>query len=259
MIVCYFLVPKFLIGHLVSLPKISCCGFCHPFPDGLAMPAMLAVGTTSPCIRVRILAFVSWKGSSVNNKTFCFQTKRCVSFTVHVSAPSYQMCSRFTCANLFTLISVCVAFYTSSGGLVGFSGFLTGFFYGRKSPRRDSCIAEDFLGAAGQEFPFVQLALHLDFRVLCWSIFHYLHLASLMHISLARACQCDPQESCILTKPICGLIQATTFAYLSRPEAQRVLITCILLLADQKDILLSRTERQLEICLSTYSVPTPPL
>ena len=49
------------------------------------------------------------------------------------------------------------------------------------------------------------------------------------------------------------------FAYLSHPEAQKVLISCILLLSDQKDILLSRTEIQLDLCLSSYSVPTPPL
>ena len=80
-----------------------------------------------------------------------------------------------------------------------------------------------------------------------------------MHISLARACECDPQDACIFTRPTCGLVQATVFAYLSRPEAQRVLVSCIVLLADQRDILLSRTERQLGICLSTYSVPTPPV
>lgn len=80
-----------------------------------------------------------------------------------------------------------------------------------------------------------------------------------MHISLARACACDPQDACIFTRPTCGLVQATVFAYLSRPEAQRVLVSCILLLSDQRDILLSRTERQLDICLSTYSVPTPPV
>ena len=81
----------------------------------------------------------------------------------------------------------------------------------------------------------------------------------LMHISLARACQCDTQDFCIFTRPTCGRIQAVVFAYLTRPEAQRVLVTCILLLADQRDILLCRTEVQLDLCLSTYSVPTPPL
>ena len=68
----------------------------------------------------------------------------------------------------------------------------------------------------------------------------------LMHISLARACQCDTQDFCVFTRCTCGRIQVTVFAYLTRPEAQRVLITCILLLADQRDILLGRTECQLE-------------
>lgn len=81
----------------------------------------------------------------------------------------------------------------------------------------------------------------------------------LMHISLARACQCNTQDSCIFTNPTCGRVQATVFAYLTQSEAQRTLITCILLLADQREILLSRTECQLDLCLSTYSVPTPPL
>ena len=83
--------------------------------------------------------------------------------------------------------------------------------------------------------------------------------ACLMHISLARACQCDTQDQCIFTIPVCGRVQSTVFGFLSQPEAQRVLISCILLLADQKDVLLARTEIQLNLCLSTYSVPTPPL
>ena len=103
------------------------------------------------------------------------------------------------------------------------------------------------------------LDLFLAFRILRRQLCHHLVVAVLMHISLARACECSSQEQCIFTKPICGRIQASVFQFLPRPEAQRVLISCIVLLSDQKDILLGQTELQLGLCLSTYSVPTPPL
>eukprot|EP00435_Cladocopium_sp_Y103_P069469 s777_g33.t1 len=77
-----------------------------------------------------------------------------------------------------------------------------------------------------------------------------------MHISLQRACECDPQDCCIFAIPVCGQVQATVFAFLSNVDSQRVLLTCVLFLCDQKEILLRRTERQ---HLSTFSVPSPPV
>ena len=129
----------------------------------------------------------------------------------------------------------------------------------RPCTRRGSGFSDHFPGFAGQALHLFSLVLLLDFRLHLRHLFHLVDSDLLMHISLARACECNEQDSCIFTQPVCDRVQAVVFAYLSRPEAQRVLITCILLLADQKDILLGRTEVQLSICLSTYSVPTPPL
>ena len=137
--------------------------------------------------------------------------------------------------------------------------FRRAFVHGCHRTWPDSSLPENFSGFALQDLLSDILALFLVYRFQCRRRFHTVDFAQLMHISLARACACDPQELCIFTNPVCGLVQATTFAYLSRPEAQRVLVTCILLLADQKDILLGRTEYQLGICLSSYSAATPPV
>ena len=131
--------------------------------------------------------------------------------------------------------------------------------HGRSCTRRDGSHPTHCFGPASSEISLELLDLLLVLRIFHWKPFHRVAFTGLMHISLARACECSPQEDCIFTKPICGKVQASVFAYLSRPEAQRVLTTCILLFSDQKDILLSRTEQQLDLCLSSYSVPTPPL
>lgn len=120
-------------------------------------------------------------------------------------------------------------------------------------------LTEDFIGLAVEAFHHLHLVLLLDFWIHRRLHFCIVAASILMHISLARACQCDTQDFCVFTRCTCGRIQVTVFAYLTRPEAQRVLITCILFLADQRDILLGRTECQLDLCLSSYSVPTPPL
>jgi len=138
-------------------------------------------------------------------------------------------------------------------------GSVWAFVRGRPCTWPNRSLTETFTGFASQDLHCHFLHLFLVFRFQCRSFLHTVDFAQLMHISLGRACNCDPQDLCIFTRPVCGLVQATTFAYLSRPEAQRVLVTCILLLADQKDILLGRTEYQLGICLSSYSVATPPV
>ena len=120
-------------------------------------------------------------------------------------------------------------------------------------------LTEDFIGLAVEAFHHLHLVLLLDFWTHRRLHFCIVAASILMHISLARACQCDTQDFCVFTRCTCGRIQVTVFACLTRPEAQRVLITCILFLADQRDILLGRTECQLDLCLSSYSVPTPPL
>ena len=51
--------------------------------------------------------------------------------------------------------------------------------------------------------------------------------------------------------------RCSNFCHGQKPN--EFLISCIVLLSDQKDILLGQTELQLGLCLSTYSVPTPPL
>eukprot|EP00435_Cladocopium_sp_Y103_P044641 s3790_g12.t1 len=80
-----------------------------------------------------------------------------------------------------------------------------------------------------------------------------------MHISLERACQCEHQEACVFANPVCGRVQAAVFAYLPSADCHRVLISCLLLACDQREILLHRTEYQLNILLSSFSVATPPL
>ena len=150
-------------------------------------------------------------------------------------------------------------FPNSSGGLEGCLFILKGFSYGRSSSWRDCGISVYLPGFADKESHSFVLHLLLAVWIHHWNPLHLVDFTLLMHISLSRACQCDCQDACIFTLPVCGRVQAVVFAYLSRPEARRVLISCILLLSDQKDILLGRTEVQLALCLSTYSVPTPPV
>ena len=89
--------------------------------------------------------------------------------------------------------------------------------------------------------------------------FYTVDSAVLMHISLNRFCQCDPQDQCVFATPICGSIQTTLFAFLSTAESHRVTISCIFLLADRSDIFLRVTEFRLGLALTSFSVPTPPL
>ena len=91
-------------------------------------------------------------------------------------------------------------------------------------------LTEDFIGLAVEAFHHLHLVLLLDFWTHRRLHFCIVAASILMHISLARACQCDTQDFCVFTRCTCGRIQVTVFAYLTRPEAQRVLITCILFL-----------------------------
>ena len=91
------------------------------------------------------------------------------------------------------------------------------------------------------------------------SLFHPVVAAWLMHISLGRWCQADPQTHCFIAQPVCGPIQISILVFLLPAEHLRVAISCVVLFADRRDIALSITERNLGICLSTYSVATPPL
>ena len=97
---------------------------------------------------------------------------------------------------------------------------------------------------------FISGICFTSWLLLCW-IF--------MHISLQRYCECHPQLSCIFAFPICGRIQVNIFTFLQTSDSFRVSLSCVLLLADRRDILLLVTERRLDIQLSSWSVVTPPL
>ena len=116
-------------------------------------------------------------------------------------------------------------------------------------------------GLASTAAILVDLVLPLVHWIHQWDLFHNLAFAVLnfMHILLQRYCECHPQRSCIFAYPICGRIRVNIFTFLQTSESFRASLSCVLLLADRRDILLFVTERRLDIQLSSWSVVTPPL
>jgi len=80
-----------------------------------------------------------------------------------------------------------------------------------------------------------------------------------MWISLDRFSECDPQEGFIVHIPGWFGSQSIILAWLTPAESHRYLQTCVYLLIDTRDLLLSATAVRLQYSGSEFSVATPPV
>ena len=80
-----------------------------------------------------------------------------------------------------------------------------------------------------------------------------------MHFSLQRLCESHPQHEFFLHVPEWFGIQANILAYLTPAQGQRLLRTCLQLLIDRQDLLLTATAIRIHYTGSNFTVATPPL
>ena len=80
-----------------------------------------------------------------------------------------------------------------------------------------------------------------------------------MWISLDRFSECDPQEGFIVHIPGWFGLQSIILASLTPAESHRYLHTCVYLLLDTRDLLLSATALRIHYLGSGFSVATPPV
>ena len=93
----------------------------------------------------------------------------------------------------------------------------------------------------------------VDFRVIPGS------LSQCMWVSLDRISVCNRQTDFLLDTPDWFSIQFFIVSNLEPAETHRFLRSCLALLIEQKDLLLSGTALRLQYSASGFSVPTPPL
>ena len=87
----------------------------------------------------------------------------------------------------------------------------------------------------------------------CWN-------RCMLVISLARFSESDHQDGCILFSTVGWFeIQTVLLSALNPRDSRRFLHSCLWLYSDRSDLLLSATEFRLQLHLSTFSVPTPPV
>ena len=80
-----------------------------------------------------------------------------------------------------------------------------------------------------------------------------------MWVSLDRISVCNRQTDFLLDTPDWFSIQIFIVSNLEPAETHRFLRSCLALLIEQKDLLLSGTALRLQYSASGFSVPTPPL
>ena len=81
-----------------------------------------------------------------------------------------------------------------------------------------------------------------------------------MIVSLARFSEADHQEDfALLSAPGWFDIQTSILSSLDPRSAHRFLHTCLVLLSDNSELLLFTTQLRLQLQLSTFGVPTPPV
>lgn len=80
-----------------------------------------------------------------------------------------------------------------------------------------------------------------------------------MWISLDRLAECDPQEQFIVHVPGWFGIQSLILSWLTPAESHRYLRTCVFLIIDTSDLLLSATAVRIQYLGAGFSVATPPL
>ena len=81
-----------------------------------------------------------------------------------------------------------------------------------------------------------------------------------MILSLARFSEANPQDSLtLLTSAGWFEIQTFVLSALDQRDSRRFLHSCLWLYCDRSDLLLSATHCRLQLDLSTFAVPTPPL
>ena len=84
-------------------------------------------------------------------------------------------------------------------------------------------------------------------------------LSQCMWVSLDRISVCNRQTEFLLDTPDWFSIQIFIVSNLEPAETHRFLRSCLALLIEQKDLLLSGTALRLQYSASGFSVPTPPL
>ena len=84
-------------------------------------------------------------------------------------------------------------------------------------------------------------------------------LSQCMWVSLDRISVCNRQTDFLLDTPDWFSIQIFIVSNLEPAETHRFLRSCLSLLIEQKDLLLSGTALRLQYTASGFSVPTPPL
>ena len=80
-----------------------------------------------------------------------------------------------------------------------------------------------------------------------------------MWISLERFSECNPQQAFLIHIPGWFEIQSRILALLSPSESQRYLRSCVYLILDTKDLLLTATAIRIRYQGSGFSVATPPV
>ena len=80
-----------------------------------------------------------------------------------------------------------------------------------------------------------------------------------MWISLERFADCNLQEAFLIHFPGWFAIQSEILSLLSPRESQRYLQSCVYLILETKDLLLTATAIRIHYQGSGFSVPTPPV
>ena len=80
-----------------------------------------------------------------------------------------------------------------------------------------------------------------------------------MWIGLDRFAECDPQDRFILHIPNWFGVQSIILAHLTPGQSHRYLRTCVYLLLDARDLLLSATAFRIQYVGAGFSVATPPV
>ena len=109
---------------------------------------------------------------------------------------------------------------------------------------------------------FVLTSLHFSFLVLsrqfCSSSTGC--QSSHMIISLDRFCQSDPQDQFPLLSSVGWFyIQTLIVSALDPKDSRRFLHSCLVLFSDRSELLLWATKCRLQLSISTFAVPTPPV
>ena len=81
-----------------------------------------------------------------------------------------------------------------------------------------------------------------------------------MIISLDRFCQSDPQDQFVLLSSVGWFyIQTLIVSALDPRDSRPFLHSCLVLFSDRSDLLLWATRCRLQLTISTFAVPTPPV